>query len=29
MIPPRAKPEVVQWFMDAAREMGRYDRIMG
>jgi uroporphyrinogen decarboxylase len=26
-IPPRSKPEIVQWFMDAAREYGRYDRI--
>ena len=27
-IPPRSKPEIVQWFMDAAREYGRYDRFM-
>jgi uroporphyrinogen decarboxylase len=26
-IPPRSNPEIVQWFMDAAREYGRYDRI--
>ncbi|MBI2162042.1 MAG: hypothetical protein HYU25_16980 [Candidatus Rokubacteria bacterium] len=26
-IPPRSDPAVVQWFMDAAREYGRYDRI--
>ncbi len=28
-IPPRSKPEIVQWFMDAAKEYGRYDRLMG
>ena len=27
-IPPRSKPEIVQWFMDAAREYGRYERFM-
>jgi MtaA/CmuA family methyltransferase len=26
-IPPRSEPEIVQWFMDAAREYGRYDRL--
>jgi uroporphyrinogen decarboxylase len=26
-IPPRSKPEIVQWFMDAAREYGRYERL--
>jgi MtaA/CmuA family methyltransferase len=26
-IPPRSDPEVVKWFMEAAREYGRYDRI--
>ena len=26
-IPPRSEPEIVKWFMDAAREYGRYDRI--
>jgi MtaA/CmuA family methyltransferase len=26
-IPPHSSPEIVQWFMDAAREYGRYDRI--
>lgn len=28
-IPPRSKPEIVSWFMEAAREYGRYDRIFG
>lgn len=28
-IPPRSRPEVVQWFMEAAREYGRYERFMG
>jgi uroporphyrinogen decarboxylase len=28
-IPPRSDPEAVRWFMDAAREYGRYDRIFG
>jgi uncharacterized protein (DUF169 family)/uroporphyrinogen-III decarboxylase len=28
-IPPRSRPEVVQWFMDAARDYGRYERFMG
>ena len=26
-IPPRSSPEIVQWFMDAAHEYGRYERI--
>ncbi len=26
-IPPRSSPEIVKWFMDAAHEYGRYDRI--
>lgn len=26
-IPPRSSPEIVQWFMEAAREYGRYDRL--
>jgi len=26
-IPPKSDPQVVKWFMDAAREYGRYDRI--
>jgi MtaA/CmuA family methyltransferase len=26
-IPPRSNPDIVRWFMDAAREYGRYDRI--
>jgi len=26
-IPPRSNPEIVQWFMDAAHELGRYERI--
>ncbi len=28
-IPPRSSPEVVGWFMEAAREYGRYERIFG
>jgi MtaA/CmuA family methyltransferase len=28
-IPPRSDPEAVRWFMEAAREYGRYDRIFG
>ncbi len=28
-IPPRSNPEVVRWFMDAARDYGRYERIFG
>jgi uroporphyrinogen decarboxylase len=28
-LPPRANPECVRWFMDAAREYGRYERILG
>ena len=27
-MPPRSKPEIVQWFMDATREYGRYERFM-
>ncbi|HXH84093.1 MAG TPA: uroporphyrinogen decarboxylase family protein [Candidatus Tectomicrobia bacterium] len=26
-IPPRSDPEAVRWFMEAAREYGRYDRL--
>jgi MtaA/CmuA family methyltransferase len=26
-IPPRSNPEVVKWFMDAAHEYGRYERV--
>jgi uroporphyrinogen decarboxylase len=26
-IPPRSDPEAVRWFMDAAHEYGRYDRV--
>jgi uroporphyrinogen decarboxylase len=26
-IPPRSEPEIVKWFMDAAWEYGRYERI--
>lgn len=28
-IPPRSRPEIVQWFMEAAREYGRYERLPG
>jgi uroporphyrinogen decarboxylase len=28
-LPPRASPDCVQWFMEAAREYGRVDRILG
>ena len=28
-IPARSSPDVVQWFMDAARDYGRYERILG
>ncbi|HEV8309720.1 MAG TPA: uroporphyrinogen decarboxylase family protein [Methylomirabilota bacterium] len=28
-IPPRSKPEIVQWFMDAAWDYGRYERLTG
>jgi uroporphyrinogen-III decarboxylase len=28
-IPPRSKPEIVKWFMDAAYDYGRYERILG
>jgi len=28
-IPPRSNPEVVGWFLEAAKEYGRYDRFMG
>ena len=27
-LPPRANPDCVAWFMEAAREYGRYDRIL-
>jgi len=28
-IPPRSNPEIVKWFMDAAHEYGRYERVLG
>ena len=28
-IPPRSSPEIVRWFMDAAHDFGRYDRLLG
>jgi len=28
-IPPRSSPDVVKWFMEAARDYGRYERIWG
>jgi MtaA/CmuA family methyltransferase len=28
-IPPRSRPEVVRWFMDAAHDHGRYERVFG
>jgi MtaA/CmuA family methyltransferase len=28
-IPPKSDPEIVKWFMDAAHEYGRYDRVFG
>lgn len=28
-IPPRSDPDAVRWFMEAAREYGRYERIFG
>jgi hypothetical protein len=28
-LPPRANPDCVKWFMDAAREYGRYERLFG
>jgi len=28
-LPPRADPDCVQWFMDAAREYGRVERVLG
>jgi MtaA/CmuA family methyltransferase len=28
-IPPRSSPEIVRWFMDAAHDHGRYERILG
>jgi len=28
-IPPRSSPDVVKWFMDAAHDHGRYERILG
>src|SRR5215468_2671966 len=27
-IPPRSDPEIVKWFMDAAHDYGRYDRLL-
>jgi MtaA/CmuA family methyltransferase len=27
-IPPKSDPEIVQWFMDAAHDYGRYERIL-
>jgi uroporphyrinogen decarboxylase len=27
-IPPRSNPEIVTWFMDAAHEYGRYERVL-
>jgi len=27
-LPPRANPDCVTWMMNAAREYGRYDRIL-
>jgi uncharacterized protein (DUF169 family)/uroporphyrinogen-III decarboxylase len=27
-IPPRSRPEIVRWFMEAAHEHGRYERFM-
>ncbi len=26
-LPPRANPDCVRWFMEAARELGRYEHI--
>jgi uroporphyrinogen-III decarboxylase len=26
-IPPRSNPDVVKWFMDAAHDHGRYERL--
>jgi MtaA/CmuA family methyltransferase len=28
-IPPKSDPEIVKWFMDAAHDYGRYERIFG
>jgi len=28
-IPPKSSPEIVKWFMDAAHEYGRYERVLG
>jgi uncharacterized protein (DUF169 family)/uroporphyrinogen-III decarboxylase len=28
-IPPRSNPEIVKWFMDAAHDYGRYERVFG
>ena len=28
-IPPKSDPEIVKWFMDAAHDFGRYDRLFG
>ena len=27
-LPPRANPDCVKWMMDAARDYGRYERIL-
>jgi uroporphyrinogen decarboxylase len=27
-IPPRSNPEIVKWFMDAAHDYGRYERVL-
>ena len=27
-IPPRSSPEIVKWFMDAAHDLGRYEKIL-
>jgi uroporphyrinogen-III decarboxylase len=27
-IPPRSNPEIVKWFMDAAHDLGRYEKIL-
>ena len=28
-IPPHSSPDIVKWFMDAARDFGRYERLLG
>src|SRR6267143_5537714 len=28
-LPPRVNPDCVKWFMEAAREYGRWERILG